>query len=129
MTRGRRQKPPHLRLVDGTHRTTRHGDAGEVQKSVSESAAAFGPLTLPKYLKRHARDAWARYIAPAGWLDAAREPAAILFCELWAEFRTAPASFPAAKHTQLRGLMADLGLSDERRRSVQAADDPDEFFD
>ena len=72
--------------------------------------------------------AWKKYIEPAGWLDASREPAAIAFCELWQEFRFAPTSFPASKHGQLRAYMSELGLTDERNRSE--SDDPtDEFFD
>lgn len=130
MTRGRKPKPPHLRLVDGTHRADRHGDPKEVQAGVSTAAAAFGPLLRPKYLKGFAKEAWERYVAPASWLDASREPAAIAFCELWSELRKAPAQFPAAKHTQLRGFMSDLGLTDERRRpAVKADQSRDEFFD
>lgn len=130
MTRGRKPKPPHLRLVDGTHRADRHGDPKEVQAGVSAAAAAFGPLLRPKYLNGFAKEAWERYVAPASWLDASREPAAIAFCELWSELRKAPAQFTAAKHTQLRGFMSDLGLTDERRRPVVKADQSrDEFFD
>jgi phage terminase small subunit len=124
--RGRRPKPSHLRLVDGTHRSDRHGDAS---KALSDAAAAFGPLRMPSYFKRQARVAWQRYITPASWLDASREPAAIAFCELWQELRLAPASFQAAKHSQLRAYMADLGLTDERNRTVEAANAKDEFFD
>jgi phage terminase small subunit len=130
MTRGRKPKLPHLRLVDGTHRADRHGDAGDARKSVEQSAAAFGKPTRPKYFKGYALEAWKRFIEPAAWLDASREPSAIVFCELWQEFRRAPANFPAAKHTQLRGYSADLGLTDDRKRAVAApAELPDEHFD
>lgn len=125
MTKGRKPKPAHLRLVDGTHRSDRHGDAGKL----GNAAAAFGPLRMPPYFKRQARAAWQRYIAPASWLDASREPAAIAFCELWQELRLAPASFQAAKHSQLRAYMADLGLTDERNRQAEASKEADEFFD
>jgi hypothetical protein len=126
MTKGRKPKPSHLRLVDGTHRSDRHGDAGNM---LSDAAAAFGPLRMPAYFKRQARVAWQRYITPASWLDASREPAAIAFCELWQELRSAPASFRAAKHSQLRAYMSDLGLTDERNRTVEIAKAKDEFFD
>ena len=125
MTRGRKPKPGHLRLVEGTHRDDRHGAADKV----SGAAAAFGPLRMPLYLKRQARAAWQRYITPASWLDASREPAAIAFCELWQELRLAPATFQAAKHSQLRAYMADLGLTDERNRAVEASREKDELFD
>lgn len=129
MTKGRRPKPPHLRLVDGTHRPTRHGSEAEARVAIERDAQGFGPLKMPAYLKGQARAAWRRYIAPAQWLDASREPSAIAFCELYHEMRCAPASFPASKHTQLRGYMADLGLTDERRRPVREKAERDEFFD
>lgn len=130
MTKGRKPKPPHLRLVQGTHRSDRHGSAKQAAAGVAKASAAFGPLEMPKHLKGAAKEAWSRYVAPAAWLDGSRGAAAIAFCELWRELRRAPTQFPAAKHTQLRGYMADLGLTDERKRPV--ADEPgdrDEHFD
>jgi phage terminase small subunit len=127
--RGAKPKPVRLRLVDGTHRETRHGDVEAARDSVEKAAESFGKLTRPKHLKRHALDAWNRYIVPAGWLDASREPAAIAFCELWEEFRYGPTSFPAAKHGQLRAYMSELGLTDERNRAIdESKKEKDEFF-
>ena len=129
-TKGAKPKAAHLRLVDGTHRNTRHGSAEEVRESVERSAEAFGKLKRPKHLKSHALEAWKKYIEPAAWLDASREPAAIAFCELWQEFRFAPVSFPAAKHGQLRAYMSELGLNDERNRVIDdSKKEKDEFFD
>jgi len=92
------------------------------------AATTFGKPVRPKHFRGEASAAWKRYIEPAGWLDASREPAAIAFCELWQEFRFAPTSFPASKHGQLRAYMSELGLTDERNRMEQ--DEPtDEFFD
>lgn len=125
--RGRRPKPCRLRLVDGTHRTARHGDAARAREAAQGAQALFGKPERPSWLKGQARVAWDRYIAPAGWLDASREPAAIAFCELWSEFRLRPSMFPAAKHSQLRGYMAELGLADERNRPAMPAR-ADEFF-
>ena len=127
-TRGARPKPAHLRVVDGTHRATRHGDEGKAKETAENSLISFGKPTRPKDFKGEALAAWKKYIEHAGWLDASREPAAIAFCELWQEFRFAPTSFPASKHGQLRAYMSELGLTDERNRSE--SDDPtDEFFD
>jgi hypothetical protein len=112
MARGRKPKEPHLRLVTGTHRADRHGDAVKVSEAAARSAANFGPLIRPTYLKRFAR-----------------EPAAIAFCELWQEMRLAPASFQAAKHSQMRGYMSALGLTDERNRAVEDPPERDEHFD
>lgn len=128
---GAKPKPAHLRVVDGTHRNTRHGDKADVQADIEEKSATFGALLRPTYLKGEARKAWERYVAPMTWLDASREPSAILFCELWQEFRDNPRGFNATKHAQLRHLMSELGLTDERNRG--GATDPgakrDEFFD
>lgn len=128
--RGAKPKPEHLRLVDGTHRTSRHGDVDEAAGAVAASAEAFGRIARPKHLKAAGLAAWKRYIEPASWLDASKEPAAIAFCELWQEFRFAPTSFPAAKHGQMRAYMSELGLTDERNRITRDGKKAkDEFFD
>ncbi len=128
--RGAKPKAAHLRLVDGTHRKTRHGDEDAAKEAVEKAASSFGKITKPKHLKSYGLEAWKKYIAPADWLDASREPAAIAFCELWQEFRFAPMRFPAAKHGQLRAYMSELGLTDERNRVLdESKKDKDEFFD
>ena len=127
--RGAKPKPRHLRLVDGTHRTTRHGDAGEAKAGIEQSAAAFGALERPKSLKGHALTAWKQWIEPAAWLDGSRQPAAILFCRLWSEYEGNPVAFQSARIGQLRALMSELGLTDERNRVVAPEKQRDEFFD
>lgn len=128
--RGPKPKGAHLRLVDGTHRKNRHGDASEARKAVEESVASFGALTRPKFLKGHALEAWKRWIEPAGWLDASRAMSAVALCELWQEFRFSPTSFPASKHGQMRAYMSELGLTDERNRVIDEskAKEKDEHF-
>jgi hypothetical protein len=130
-TRGAKPKPAHLRLVDGTRNATRHGSEESLRRKVDEAIAAFGKLTRPKHLKGEALVAWKRYIDPASWLDASREPAAIAFCELWSEFRFSPTGFAAAKHGQLRAYMSELGLTDERNRGDDGkpSDNEDDTFD
>jgi hypothetical protein len=129
-TRGAKPKPAHLRLVDGTRNVTRHGTEKDLLEKV-EQAAPFGPLKRPKNLRGPALDAWKKYVEPAAWLDASREPAAIAFCELWQEFRFAPTAFPASKHGQMRAYMSELGLTDERNRviDVEKNKEKDEHFD
>lgn len=126
--RGAKPKPAHLRLVDGTRNVTRHGSEADLRKKVEAAAASFGKLERPAGLKGTAAVAWRKYIEPAGWLDASREPAAIAFCELWAEFRFSPTGFPASKHGQMRAYMSELGLTDERNRSPDEDKEKDEFF-
>lgn len=128
--RGVKPKPAHLRLVDGTHRQTRHGAKQAAQEVVAGAMKAFGAPAKPKHLKGEAAAAWNKYIEPASWLDGSKEPAAIAFCELWAEFRFAPTSFPASKHGQLRAYLNELGLTDERNRGdFDPKKGGDEFFD
>jgi len=127
--RGAKPKPAHLRLIDGTRNVTRHGTEKEIREAVEASVQSFGKLTRPKHLKGEGLAAWKRYIEPASWLDASREPAAIAFCELWHEFRFNPTGFPASKHGQMRAYMSELGLTDERNRGDVEKDDKDEFFD
>ena len=129
-TRGAKPKPSLLRLVDGTRNATRHGSEEELRKKAEASIQAFGKLIRPKHLKGEASAAWKRYIEPASWLDASREPAAIAFCELWSEFRFSPTGFAAAKHGQLRAYMNELGLTDERNRGDDGKQsDEDDTFD
>lgn len=128
-TSGARPKAARLRLVDGTHRPTRHGNNDIVRHQADRADVAFGKLVRPKNLKGEALGAWKRYIEPAYWLDGAREPIAIAFCELWQEFRDGPRAFPATKHAQLRHYLAELGLTDERNRGDANEPERDEFFD
>jgi hypothetical protein len=128
-TRGAKPKAGLLRLVDGTHRPTRHGESKVAKEKAEAAITAFGKLIRPKHLKGEAVTAWKRYIEPAAWLDASREAAAIAFCELWKEFMFNPTGFPASKHGQLRAYMSELGLTDERnRRDVDGDKEKDEFF-
>lgn len=128
-SRGPKPKPAHLRLVDGTHRNTRHGDAKAAREAVEEAVTAFGKLERPKHLRGSAAAAWKDYIAPAAWLDGSRKAAAIAFCELFGEFMDMPRMFTASKHGQMRAYMAELGLTDERNRVEKEAGQGDEFFD
>ena len=41
MTRGKKPSNPHLRLITGTHRDDRHGDAGEAKAQVQAMVSVF----------------------------------------------------------------------------------------
>ncbi|RUX09923.1 hypothetical protein EOA27_23830 [Mesorhizobium sp. M2A.F.Ca.ET.037.01.1.1] len=110
MRRGRRPLPGRLHLVTATYRADRHGIAAS-----SGHLPAYEPLPKPKWMHGKAALAWQRYIEPSCWLDQFREAAAIAFCLLWAEFQLSPRQFGAAKHSQMRAYMADLGLLGNRR--------------
>lgn len=127
-TRGAKPKAAVIRLVTGTHRKHRHGDADAVRERAERSAQAFGPLVRPKYLSGDALAAWKEWIEPASWLDGSRGAAAILFCELWGQYRFAPASFPSSKIARIQSLMSELGLTDDRNRNGAAeTKEADEF--
>jgi hypothetical protein len=120
--RGPKPKSPQLRLVEGNYRPDRHGPA-------PERAPPLARLEMPKGMKGKAADAWRRFIAPANWLDKFKEPSAIAFCELWAEFQAMPGLFVASRHAQMRAYMGELGLTDTRNRPVTDLPKTDEFFD
>lgn len=127
--RGTKPQPAHLRLVKGTHRSHRHGSREVAAARAAVDPELFGPISKPGFLKGEALKAWKRYVEPCYWLDASSEPSAILFCELWQEFRDSPRGFAANKYAQMRHLMQELGLTDERNRGDPAkAPGKDEFF-
>lgn len=139
-TSGQRPKTSAELLIENARRTTRHGSESELRDKFDKSTSVFGKLgPMPPHftpddpaegiLYAAARLAWARYIMPAWWMDASKEPAAIAFCELWQEFCDSPKSFSAAKHGQLRAYMNELGLTDERNRGGDPPEQTDEFFD
>src|SRR3546814_13129255 len=97
-TRGAKPKPAHLRLVDGTHRNTRHGKKEEGAAAVEATNSIFGALPRPSYLKGEARKAWDRYIAPLTRLDVSRDQYTILFSEPWKDFREGQRSFNEKQH-------------------------------
>lgn len=128
---GARTKLAALRVVDGTHRNTRHGEVDDAKKMVKKERKAFGKPKMPGHLGEIGKEAWRDYIEPAYWLTKARQVSAICFCELYEQFREDPKAFNGARHAQLRSYMADLGLTDERKRSMdgsQEAEDTDEHF-
>lgn len=129
--RGPKKKPDHLRLVDGTVNTTRHGQEGVLRDRI-DKAQKIGKPVMPKEFKGQAAWAWKRYIEPMWWITRPLEAAAIQFCELWQEFRADPKAFAAGRHAQMRALQAELGLTDERRRTGEPPENSkakDDLFD
>lgn len=122
---GAKPSPAQHRILAGTHRRTRHGDPQDVADRVDQFRDAFGPISAPEGLPPKAMEAWIRFIQPATWLDASREPAAIAFCHLWAEFLEDPKAFQSARHGQMRAYMNELGLTDERNRRAVGDENPE----
>lgn len=126
---GAKPKPAVLRLVSGTHRPHRHGAAKAAVGAAEQASASFGPLVRPKGLTGHRLVCWNEMIAPASWLDGSKKLAAVMLCELYAEWKVAPDRIPASKIGQMRALMSELGLTDERNRGKIDKPQKDEFFD
>lgn len=88
---GTRPKPPHLHVVDGTHRTTRHGDAKEIRHRAAEDIASRLP-SPPAYLGPLAKAEWRR-LAPdlhrRGLLTHRHRAAFAGYCEAYADFQKA----------------------------------------
>lgn len=129
-TRGPRLKRPELRLVDGRAHHGPKRSASRAKALIKQDRRSFGPLKMPGHLGEAGRQAWQDYIVPATWLTKSREMTAILLCELWEESRDDTKAFTAAKHAQLRAYMAELGLTDERKRDINESEeeDNDEHF-
>jgi hypothetical protein len=131
VAKGRKPKPAHLRLVDGTHRRSRHGSEADRRAEIAHANMSFGPLVRPKGLKGAALQAWKTWIEPAFWLDGSSGIPARALCELYAEFVDRPTDFPAAKHSQMRAYMSALGITDETQRAAarEKAKPRNKFFD
>lgn len=120
----RPRKTAEQARLAGTYRPDRHGFPGEVPRG------EFGHLVKPSGLPKGASSAWDRFIAKASWLDEARQPEAILFCQLWSEFEEDPKVFTASRIAQMRACMGRLGLSEPHQRVTRVeafeeeADDP-----
>jgi hypothetical protein len=122
--RGVKPKPAQLRLVDGSHRNTRHGK----KEKIEEKIVLVGKPEMPEDFCPLEAKTWDRYIACCPWLDKYKEAAAIKFCQLWVVSEERGPLFSPAQHGQLRAYMAELGLTDERNRKMPDAQKNDEFF-
>ena len=127
-TPGTKPTPTLIRLINGNHNTTRHGTVEELQARIA-AADDFGPLVPPAGLSERAVLCWEEMIRPARWLDGSKMIAAAALCELYAEWQKGPHGFPGSKHAQMRAYMAELGLTDERKRIKTEKKQKNEFFD
>lgn len=111
--RGRKPKPTHLHVIDGTLRGDRHKRDGEPEPD--------GRPVKPKKLKgrkSRASEIWDEIIERADWLSWADGPKAHVFCVLMAEFEKAPLKMPSARITQIRTLGSELGLDPSSRARI-----------
>ena len=125
-TRGRKPKPPHLRLVLGGKTSTK--------SNARRDATTLGPAVKPKGLTAAASKCWDRTISRAHWLTYFDSDKAALWAFLQAEFEGSKGAMIAARIGQLRALGSELGLDPASRTRLgvtatqPAADALDEFF-
>jgi hypothetical protein len=121
--------PTKLKLVKGTAKKERVGSFEDLQAKLKLGENIPVKMRRPEHLEGAGLEAWERYIEPMPWIDITREAAATAFCDLWHIFRQDPNNFTAAQHCQLRGYMAELGLTDERKRFIPTEKKGEDFFD
>lgn len=119
--RGRKPKPTHLHLIEGTHRSDRHHDP-------ETEPLPEGAIEKPEKLRRApnstAARLWDKFIARAFWLSWADGPKAYVWCALQAEFEKAPGKMQSSRIAQLRALGSELGLDPASRARLGADKDP-----
>lgn len=119
MKGGQNRKTPEQLKRDGTRRPDRHGhEADDVDFE-------GGMPHCPPSLTDEGRKVWNRVVKDlkaAGQLRKAYEAVIAAYASLYAEFLTDPSDFPATKYTQLRLLIAELGLSPVSRSRLSGND-------
>lgn len=111
-----RTKPKNLR--QGPWQKCRHEGKGvDVDPGNIEKPADLGPAAAKE---------WDRIVPKLeryNLISELDETALIQYCELTAEFKMQPVLFTAAKHTQLRMVMGDLGLTPMSRAKLPTPKD------
>ena len=83
-----------MHIVDGTHRTSRHGDAKKARERMKRNRAARLP-SPPAWLSSYAKTEWRR-IAPLlrdqGLLERVDRAALATYCRAWSQLRKADKS-------------------------------------
>ena len=119
---GNARKPDNVHLLQGTHQKCRHGDPADKPQVKIEVPDA------PGYLSGIAKIEW-EYICNtlknSALLSKADITILAMYCELYAEFQIDPREFTAAKYTQLRLCLVELGLTPKARSQITVGKKPD----
>ncbi len=118
------KKPSNVHKLHGTFRPDRHGDDPDIE---------IGAPIKPEWLSAAASAEWDRSVPimeGAGYLSVNDQMPLALYCELVADFQADPKGFPAARLTQLRLLMGELGMTPASRAkiTVKKTDKPSNPF-
>jgi phage terminase small subunit len=110
--RGRKPKPTFLHVVEGTLNATRHADRPDTEPPV-------GAPIKPKWLKRRAARIWDEYAPRLPWLGEIDSAMLAAWCSLYSELEADP-TLAAPRISQMRGLVAELGLTPSARTRFKA---------
>lgn len=134
-TRGRKPKPPALKLVAGNpgRRPIPNVNAWRTGALFPEIEFREEPLKPYKKLTKVQERLWKRFIDTAWWLTDHDVPLAYMWVCLQAEFDKKPTDMISSRLTQLRLIDAELGLDPGARSRLTVGfgkreDDPTEKF-
>lgn len=130
---GRRPKPAALRLVDGTHRPNRHGDAAEASRRVQEDRSGRTPAP-PRSLTGEARAEWRRLaesLHDRGLLTHRHRAAFAAYCQAWADMVAAQEALAKAGSryvpTRTGGAMLHPAVTDYHQAAYRLRNFVQEF--
>ena len=113
------EKPYKLVHIPGTPRAMRM--RAPLDEPDEPEAEQPEPITPPAWLEADAREIFegrAAEIRAAGYWQSRFEDALALYSQLFAQYRREPESCSAAKITQMRLLLSELGLTPQSSRGV-----------
>lgn len=119
------RKPDNVHLLEGTFQSCRHGDPSKKPKPKGKIEAC------PDTLSGDERLYWDKAITALdglGLLTNADEMILSQYAVLAAEFMAEKKGFTAAKHTQLRLLQIELGMTPLARSKITVSNDEDDDF-
>lgn len=104
-TRGRKPKPPYLKVVTGNpgKRKVQTDPAGT-------NSGNFEPLLPPTRLDGRRLEVWNEFVRSASWLAPHDATAALVWVELYVEFERNPEAMVAGKIAQLRAAASEIGF-------------------
>lgn len=109
------RKPDNVHLLQGTHQKSRHGNPEDKPQVEIKTPDA------PEWLEGKALIEWERIckvLKSSGLLSEADTAVMVQYCLLYSELQTELMEFQAAKHTQLRLCLVELGLTPKARSQI-----------
>ena len=120
------RKPDNLHLLQGTLQPCRHGDPDKKPKPKGKIGDP------PEWMSDIAKTEWHRkkkILADAGLLFLADDMIFAQYCLLVEDLQKEQLNFTAAKHTQLRLVQMEMGMTPASRSkiTIDTDDDEDDF--